>query len=401
MKEFELRFLNADANQSIAFLPYGVTTIEFSVEGNDATGYVRPRESIVGSDDKKRYVGFADDTQDFLIVWGAGKEKGQQIDSEPNVRRFLQLIHLKNDHDNEKITFMHSERYWWEQKVFISRASAGDVVRMKMDKNGENRRITFEGTKLPMYYPRWFPPRSTRGEKIEYMDLKHPEISIEYEENYLGVGSSILIFLTIGDQKRKIGSVQGDLKYSYPHAEIFSLLPANGIFVLRLWLYWIHKKFDGYPFYTFDGTDKSGNDIGQFGQQMTSEIPDIERFDFVIDVKIGKIIWYGTDFHYQEYWGHVRDDVVNAKVAKDVDLVIKSISMLPFRFNKTTAVYNPIESLKLIILGGKESESLELSLGDGAQYESELKAALNIRTHVPYVENGRIDRSLISSIISK
>jgi hypothetical protein len=42
MSRFFLKFLNADSNNWIPYLPFGVTTIEMSAEGNIIDGYIRP-----------------------------------------------------------------------------------------------------------------------------------------------------------------------------------------------------------------------------------------------------------------------------------------------------------------------------------------------------------------------
>lgn len=399
MTEFNLRFLNADHNNSIPFLPYGVTTIEFTIDGNIKSGYIRPENSVLGGDDKE-YVGFADNNKDFLVVWGAGKEEGQHVKRGSNERMFMQLIHLKNSYDKATITFKHSRKFAWKQQVRISSASMNDVVRMKgREEEAPRGRITFEGTELPMYYSRWFPPNPAKGEKIEYVNLRYPSISIEYKEDDSGIVSPMEIFLETQPQKKKICIVQGDLRYSFPHAELFALLPDESIFVLRLWLYWIHKRYEGGLFLSApkEETVDPNKDYLMLTQKATLEIPDIERFDFVIDAKKNKILWYGTDFHYQEHWGRVKDPPMKAKIAQNVDLVLKTLEMVPFRFHQDRDYYNPIDSLKQFILHGKkEGEVLGVEAIKRKSDESEF-LAVNIRTHVPYVENGETEKDLISS----
>jgi hypothetical protein len=95
MVDFNLKFLNADANNSIPYLPYGVTTIEMLVEGDIREGHIRPIKHSIG-DKEKLFMGYEDNTKDFLIVWGAGEEEGQKISKDTAGRIFFQVLHLRN-----------------------------------------------------------------------------------------------------------------------------------------------------------------------------------------------------------------------------------------------------------------------------------------------------------------
>lgn len=363
--------------------------------------YIAPKDAILGPENDKKYLGFVDNSKDFRILWGGGQTKGQKIES--NSRMFFQLFHLNNKHVCENITFKSFNRYDWNQKLTISSASNDDVVRMKINEQNEKRCITFEGTKIPTYYSRWFPPRPSETRvNYEFFD-SIPEITINYEEDDSGIISQISIFLVSKGQNRKIAIINGDLRYSIPHVEIFSLLPNDGIFVLRFWLYWIHKNFTDNTFENLRGTSETGLGERNFVEDNILEIPDVERFDFIIDTREVKIIWYGTDFHYQEYWGKVKDNTVNAKIAGGFDLVTKSIELAPLRLGSPNFP-NPIESLKNKIQRGQIPETLlttsECTTELNQQINDDLRA-LNIKNHVPYVKNTNIDKSLVSSIVSE
>ena len=399
MKEFKLKFLNADSNNTIQYLPYGVTTIEFEAEHVDMDGYVITKRNFKGGM-TKRYVGLADDSDDFFVVWGAGEENGQFVSSDSNKRMFLQLIHLGNNIKDDKITFTYTGKFGFEQQLQIAPIICDDVVKMNVNRKINNSEIKFSGSKIPSYYARWFPPRPNKNEEINYDFFQLPDLCIEYEENDSGIKSPILISIQHNNKKHTICSIQGDLHYSYPHAEIFSFIPDQKIFVLRLWLYWIHKKFRGNFFYGLSPGQDPSKYTRKLAQKISLEIPDIERFDFVIDGEMEKILWYGTDFHYQEYWGYVDTEVVDANVAGDVDLIVESISMLNHRFN-TMQNYNPVDTLKRIILEEPHQlKPLEISVKEKT-YSTRHMRTLNLRTHVPYVKNKIIYRNLISSIVSK
>ncbi|GAF80028.1 unnamed protein product, partial [marine sediment metagenome] len=368
---------------------------------------IRPRNHSIGDKDKQ-CVGFGDNTKDFLIVWGAGKEDGQKVNTDSAAGRFFfQVLHLRNMYGKESITLTHTAEPSWEQKVWLSTATnQSDVVRMKLSEmQYGNRHITFEGTKVPLYYPRWFPPRPNEGKRIEYKEIPYPKLSIEFKENDRSVYSPIFIYLHKDGNKEKICNIVGDLMYAWPHLELFALLPEQGIFVVRVWLYWIHKRFIGNYFYGFSASDISEEGkYRKIEQKLVLEIPDIERFDFILDTKLGKITWYGTDFHYQEHWGRIKGDIVEARIAGGFDLVQTTIDRYPDRF-KNGDRYDLVEKLKNILSNEQKPESMkfesipDMSLSNAAERAYEYRA-FNIKTHVPYVRNGEIAVDMISNIVS-
>ncbi len=407
MGRFNLKFLNADSNGSVPYLPFGVTTIEMSLEGDIKAGYIRPANSSLGGRDKM-YVGFPDSTNDILIIWGAGKEQGQYIGPYTSGRMFLQMLHLRGVHEKESVTFNHTADILWEQKLPVVRAYTGmDVVKMRLDRvQNDLRIIRFEGTKMPIYYPRWFPPKPTKGEKIQYVEEWYPELTVEFEENDRSLYSPIRIYLHKNGSKKKICNIEGDLMYSWPHVELFSLLPDEGIMVLRVWLYWIHKRFIGNVLYSFELTDKSEKGgYRKIGQDSMVEIPDIERFDFVLDTKKEKITWFSADFHYQEHWGRVKGEVVEARIAGGLDLVQETLERLRDRF-EAREHYNPVETLKEVLMDEGKAESMsydtvtDMAVNQVVERVRQQRAMFNIRTHVPYVKNGEIAAELVSSVVT-
>ena len=86
MKDFNLKFLNSLNNERIPFLPFGVTSIEFAIKGKCKDGYIRPVNSTIQFPDKKEYVGFAENNEDFLVVWGGGDEYGQKVEANSTKR---------------------------------------------------------------------------------------------------------------------------------------------------------------------------------------------------------------------------------------------------------------------------------------------------------------------------
>jgi hypothetical protein len=397
-EDFALKFPNALDN-TLKYLPYGVTSIEFAAQGIFPKGHIRPENKAI-NDEEKRFIGFAKASQDFLVVWGGGHEEGQPVDPSTKGRMFMQLIHVGEEPKDGCIIFEHEKKALWRQQLNLTPATQKQgLVRMKIASQGLAQTMTFEGTKVPTYYCRWWPPKT--DEEIQYIEIGYPRIIIEYSQGPSGITSDIKMSLQIEQEKKQIAKVSGDLRYGVPHAEIFTLLPEYKIFVLRLWLYWIHKRFEGNVFYAAGNTPGTGPDERRFVQNQTVEVPDIERFDFVIDTTKNAVTWYGTDFHYQEYWSLVRDTVADAKIAGNIDIIVKTIQNVGHRLPGLApkGIYNPIEELKRRI--SEEYEPMTVDKEERKADTPEARALLNVRTHIPYVSNSQTAKGLISSIISE
>jgi hypothetical protein len=392
LKDLNLKFLNAINDEFIPFLPFGVTTIEFTFDGNTNSGYVRPVNSTLNDKKSKKFVGFPENNRDFLIVWGAGKHEGQYVSENSTNRLFMQLIHLQGNHAEAIIKFKHTGVLGRTKTLKVQSAipleSFKDVVKMKIDEDdSEKKEMTFTGTLIPLYYARWFPPQ-----KISYLEsADHPEIHIDYKEDESGIVSPIKISVKSQGQRKKICEVGGDLRYSNLHGEMFALLPEKEIFVLRLWMYWIHKKFrKGILGFSVDDTPDIEKKTLGFGDSISGlEIPDIERFDFVIDAKKSKIIRYGTDFHYQEYWGEPENTLVEANIAKNMAILVKTLKLWPLRKIQDSDLYDPIDEVKDSILKKIKAESLPLIASQEKPVELK-KLGIYPRAHVPYIDPSKI-----------
>ena len=160
-----LRILNEVEPNVLPYLPYGVTTLEMKIGRyedepyGDIYPYNRP------DSEKKSHVGFADGSEDFLVLWGGGKEKGLNINKENvNGRLFLQILHKGKNIDQQCITLCHSKT---GKPICVIKLVPAEVspnlVTMKLNRivGTNSQTITFKGNRMPNYYSRWFPPRDS------------------------------------------------------------------------------------------------------------------------------------------------------------------------------------------------------------------------------------------------
>ncbi|NIO37113.1 hypothetical protein GTO27_05355, partial [Candidatus Bathyarchaeota archaeon] len=78
----------------------------------------------------------------------------------------------------------------------------------------------------------------------------------------------------------------GDWRYSWPHAELFTVFGDERYLVLRFWLYWIHENYSKNVFMGGKALLEETEDYETrlaLWESLDIEVPDIERFDFLVD----------------------------------------------------------------------------------------------------------------------
>jgi hypothetical protein len=413
-----LKILNELKPNVLQYLPYGVTTLEIKIDGDidELAGYICPIK--IANRQKKLFVGFADESEDFLVLWGAGSEAGLELtNTNVNGRMYFQILHKGKFADIQSVTLCHSHTKEPICSIILVPAEdSTNVSKMDISPDDRNglRTITFKGSKVPLYYPRWFPPRPSENEKIQYSDVDAPNIKIKFkakDSNFISeINSDIDIFLN----DDHIAKIADDWCYSSLHAEIFTIFGNADYFVLRVWFYWVNATFS----HTFRGdkiivttneairlSDNLSPDDKKtkgFVDSINIECPDYERFDFLIDMKKKKIVWVGTDFHYQEWWFKIdeTEPFVRAKIASGLWTIEHSLKSLIDRF-QTKENFDPMTVLR-VMLKDARSRSPNIPVLKECISITENgprpKAAGFLGKHIPYPENGRAVAELVSSI---
>jgi hypothetical protein len=427
-----LKILNEIEPNVLQYLPFGITTIEMKIEedNNEADGFMYPINRTNG--ENKFFVGYADKSNEIIVLWGAGKEDGLQI-NQKNVRGrlFLQILHQGNDNDKKTISLMHNRLNRPLGTITLEPALENtNVVRMELTQEGEYCKMSFKGNLMPSYYSRWFPPRPSDNNKIQYYDVESPPITINFESKInddnssMNVNSDIVISL----DNKKIAQITGDWHYSWLHPELFTIFGDSRYIVLRVWLYWIHKNFSRNIFLGGNAFAEKIEEIENakrkdklpqdeevrkgWWESFNIECPDNERFDFLIDMKKERIIWVGTDFHYQESWYKIeeKESFVKARIANDVNTIEQVFKNLKNRFTQVKENYDPMTQLKCIVKEPEKQKNLILIDIPGIKeytvsnlnYKGDVtyKAAGFTRKHIPYVQNGKLVAELVSSIVT-
>ena len=148
-----LKILNELKPNVLQYLPYGVTTLEIKIDGDmdELLGYICPIN--IADRQKKLFVGFADESEDFLVLWGAGSEAGLKL-TNTNVsgRLYFQILHKGKSADIQSVTLCHSQTKEPICNITLVPAEdSTDVSKMYISPDDRNglKTITFKGSKVP------------------------------------------------------------------------------------------------------------------------------------------------------------------------------------------------------------------------------------------------------------
>ena len=161
-------------------------------------------------------------------------------------RRFMQVLHVGKTLDRQSISLCYNDiKIPISNIKLVPAEDAPNLVSYELMKNKatHSATISFKGTRMPSYYSRWFPPRTSKNKMLQYHDIEAPNILIKFKFKEARLIPDINSHIDIFLDGIKIAQVTGDWQYSWPHAEFFTIFGDNRYFVLRLWLYWIKAEF--------------------------------------------------------------------------------------------------------------------------------------------------------------
>jgi hypothetical protein len=404
-------------NYILYYLPYSITTIKLQItnlEQRDMDILIHP---LKFQNDEEFCCGFDDDRSGITVIWGGGDEEGIKTFLRINDSKyvFAAVLHdSRTTPSNYKLTLnirktVRSARTRYEEETMtISLLPLSDMANIvREEENQSKEQITFHGSYMSYYCPRWFPemhknllPPNSSG---YYVDCSLPDLKINIQRKKSGYNED-KIWLEYGSG-RNIGTISGDMDGATLHNEIFKLY--SNVYVIRLWFIWISKK----QFH-----DKANLEIGMRSAErgITSpELPDCERFDIVLN-ESGRIVCIGTDFHWQEYWYALSEgqSSFNGSLSKYVFPVEDTLSRLYIRASQRYKNYQETNSfstdydmtlmyLKRLCESDNnlrvKTEDINLTaqlIFEGEKQKSNIeydeRGKNFLRSHVPYINNGYI-----------
>lgn len=361
---------------SIDYQPFGVKVLKLRIQRNQATrptlgpvwihpkGYVRP-----DADSKDpaawRVYGTAQNDPNLWVAWGAGDERGfcvktqdrfkvdkvpMPLDDDKAYMIYLHLIHRPPDpfaHDLAPKTLIvqatgEQGQVYGETSVTLNPPEqAPNPLRAdwKWDLDAGVSTITLRGAEgkpaqLPLYFSRWWPvhrlsyvPVDAATEKF----LQDFKITYYRQDNGQDRGR---VQAWLG--KTLLAEFKGDLAlplhdYRLGSVELLRFLDDRHL-VVRLWFYWVHLGFSADQLLTFVPPARREDWRAEARRVQDSlkslilpwrvrdEVPDVERFDLVLDPQKLDIKYVGTDTHWQEFWALVnKGEPLQARIASLLD----------------------------------------------------------------------------------
>ena len=341
----EINLPNSINDRDIHYLPHGATTLAIEIKNTDNRDHrliARPTNRSMPPD----YVAYETlkngkdiGSQDLKIIWGGGMTKGFEIDLQSNKKTnvFYLVIHDSEDDggagDAAEYSFnleMIEVKDNSKEKVITTKlvnmkpsTQLSNSIKLKINYNGVySRSAEFNGKLIPDYQSRWF-----GKENYTFRDNKLPEFILRYKEDTEKyITSEINIGIKTPNGIEDIGKIAGDVERSKLHADLFDF--TDEYCVLRIWLYWTNDFFSKNRLIGGSNYMTRGSTELRSWKQRIIEVPDVERFDLVIDKKIKKIDYVGTDLHWRETWWSVNEDFANLRFA-EMELVPILIKNLP------------------------------------------------------------------------
>lgn len=307
---------------ALTYLPFGTTTIRFVVRSDQPLPplLIRPLCFLAAEVEKGLFVAHEDEAQNpvsahFAVSWGGGQEKGLPAYSEDRLGAFetnvavpaggqktlmFNLTHLSGQAiSSTPLTFIAFEEAQPERivarLVLTLQAPAGvlptpHLLRQTRPGEWEVR----PGTHLPSYQGRWQPGA------VSYKPAAVPPLTLRHQTEQAT--------LLVQWQGRTIAQIEDHTTpsiFDLDHitADVFEF--DDYYVALRLWFFWLDINI-GHGFF-----------IGRH------EIPDVERFDFLILKSTGQIRLACTDFHWRESWGVAYEEPVRATIGLSTETKIK------------------------------------------------------------------------------
>ncbi|MFQ5859072.1 MAG: hypothetical protein ACE5LU_26030 [Anaerolineae bacterium] len=351
---------------SIDYLPFGTRVLKIKVVNTagptDVPLVLRPANTPVQHEEAGPLAGCADDQRDIWVVWGGGHERGPcahgrdiswqevcaPLDRGASSYTYLHVTHRPDTWDLRQPFDPSSELRTGSAQgksqdtaaalsdatvtLFVMAGEEDDPVgrlrinlrapRVGVDSSipvedpvrpvwvheESGGRIEFEGSQIPTYLSRWW-----SEPRIRYDDASVPNLSIHYRpvsesatwpwlRLWRALGMTLVrepgrVDIRLSGQP--IMMITGNIEPALFHdrwmlPEVYRFYSSRYA-VLRLWFLWLDM------------------DLGVVRRRL-HEVPDIERFDVLIDLEEEKAVYACTDLHWREMWGAVLQQPIKSHI---------------------------------------------------------------------------------------
>jgi hypothetical protein len=371
---------------TLTYRPYSTRTLKLLISSNNSDQpplRLRPVRMIDSDKQSGTFRGWPADSDAFVLSWGGGHEPGPCVKAKDRFKvleepvalaageqsyLYFNLTHIRPD-ELPKTAVLTLEAYQpaklgTPEKVISTlniRLQRPDplppaVRRFVPVAGDDNHWQVSEGTHLPAYDPRWWP------EQVYYLPAaaKLP-LSIVCEQNQLEVlwDGRLEPIAVITDKTDPSLLQDGTHRREHANTVLFDLFQFDAHHIaLRVWFFWLNKKIGGKLF------------IGRH------EVPDAERFDFIIRQESGAVIFVCTDLHWSEVWGEVETMPLQVSLGLSREMIYKEVSTTVARWlgwqkegdhDESADAYNPIDFIRSRTIARYEKETLNQVRDKGSE----------------------------------
>lgn len=346
------------------YLPFGTRVLKIKVVNTagptDVPLILRPVNTPDRLEEAGRFASYADDRSDIQVTWGGGHESGPcargkditwheicaPLARDASGYTYLHITHRPKappvDFSDATLTLLavtgKDDPPIGCLKINLRVPQAGvlhNPVRPIWEGPADEARIVFQGSQIPTYLSRWWPKS-----RVRYYDTRIPDFSIRYQpvsrpvtwpwlRLWRAVGVALVGEpgrLDIQMENRPLMTIVGNIEPMLFRNRL--ILPEVYRFysprylVLRLWFFWLDTRLD-------------------VVRQQIHEIPDIERFDVLIDLQEGRALYACTDLHWQEMWGMVRHQPIKSHVGLSAGKLFRLLGQrLEDEFSELLAIWD-------------------------------------------------------------
>lgn len=285
--------------QTVEYLPWGTRSLKLLVRTNSLLPPLRLRPHNIRPADTADQIfrAFEDSTagynnSHFLISWGGGHEEGPCTKSKDFLKAFERCVEMAPGDQQYiyfNLTHISTELPSAAAVTFQAITDAGDEfasLTVNVQRPAKfaadaihiaavtpERWEPTPGAHLPSYDPRWWPL-----DTITYEPATPPPLAVVRKAGALDV---LWAGKTVGRITDR--SEPTILEKDGVRVDLFKF--GADYYALRIWFFWLDAKI-GSSFF-----------VGRH------EVPDVERFDFLLRLRDGLVMLACADMHWRELWG--------------------------------------------------------------------------------------------------
>ncbi len=402
----------------IKYIPFSISTIKLlarNLENEEVDILIKPINFQKNDD---FCGGFDDENTGLKIIWGGGLEEGVSTKIKAKEMKYLFFFVytskelLSNYNLTLKIikSIQNVRKPGVIEEILIKLDpiehihDLNSIVHTKIQSFSNKRKITFNGNLLCSYSPRWYPEFQQVSPNVKTYYINESHISDFSLETLVKSEQIDKDKVTLYFKERKIADIEGDMKGASFQTDLYWF---NNFIIIRIWFLWISKRHfqDGRVLTPL----RDWKEKGLF--DFNPELPDIERFDIIVSPQDGRILAICTDFHWQELWYKMKNNLpMKGIIAKFVHPIGESLSRLLNRELVSNRYENILKELRKISLESSKVVKQEMIYSTGEEIERMMQINKNMtvkkgtnifRSHVPYVRNADILSNMISAIVDK